>query len=184
MPLLFEGQSGKMILPIPRPGRTNKAINISGWITRQIDILKKKWPHTKIIFRGDSQFCSHGFMDWVRENRRKQVRFITGLAGNVKLLEKVAPWVAEAKACYRQTGEEIKQFHSFLYQAKSWKYQEIVVVKIEVGPLGDNICFIVTNILHGTSREKYSVLYCEKGQLRTLDQGTQGGALGRQDVLP
>ena len=66
--LLFEGQSGKMILPILRPGRTNKAINISGWLTRLIDILKKKWPHTKIIFRGDSQFCSHEFMDWVKDN--------------------------------------------------------------------------------------------------------------------
>ncbi len=30
--LLFEGQSGKMILPILRPGRTNKSINISGWL--------------------------------------------------------------------------------------------------------------------------------------------------------
>lgn len=173
--LLFEGQSGKMILPILRPGRTNKAINISGWLVRLITILKKKWPHTKIIFRGDSQFCSHDFMDWVRDNKQKQVRFITGLAGNVKLLEKVAPWVAEAKAYYKETGKEIKVFHSFLYKAKPWKYQELVVVKIEVGPLGDNIRFIVTNILHGTSREKYSVMYCDRGNcelwIRELKEG-------------
>lgn len=173
--LLFEGQSGKMILPILRPGRTNKAINISGWLVRLITILKKKWPHTRIIFRGDSQFCSHDFMDWVRENRQKQVRFITGLSGNVKLLERVAPWVAEAKACYKETGKEIKQFHSFLYKAKSWKYQELVVVKIEVGSMGDNIRFIVTNILHGTSREKYSVMYCDRGNcelwIRELKEG-------------
>ena len=34
--LLFEGQSGKLILPILRPGRTNKSINISGWLIRLI----------------------------------------------------------------------------------------------------------------------------------------------------
>ena len=113
--LLFEGQSGKMILPILRPGRTNKSINISGWLIRLITLLRKKWPGVKIIFRGDSQFCSHQFMDWVRDNRQKQVRFITGLAGNVKLLEKVAPWVEQAKAHYKQTGQEIRQFHSFLH---------------------------------------------------------------------
>ena len=48
-------------------------------------------------------------------------------------------------------------------------------MKIEVGPLGDNIRFIVTNIMHGSSREKYSVMYCDRGNcelwIRELKEG-------------
>ena len=40
--LLFEGRSGKLILPILRPGRGNKAINISGLLKRLITKLRKK----------------------------------------------------------------------------------------------------------------------------------------------
>lgn len=79
--LLFEGRSGKLILPILRPGRGNKAINISGLLKRLITKLRKKWKHTQIIVRGDSHFCSHDFMDWATE-QQDGIHFITGLAGH------------------------------------------------------------------------------------------------------
>ena len=62
--LLFEGRSGKFILPILRPGWGNKAINIAGLLKRLILKLRKKWKHTQIIVRGDFHFYSHDFMDW------------------------------------------------------------------------------------------------------------------------
>ena len=80
--LLFEGRSGKLILPILRPGRGNKAINISGLLKQLITKLRKKWKHTQITVRGDSHFCSHDFMDWATE-QQDGIHFITGLAGNV-----------------------------------------------------------------------------------------------------
>lgn len=80
--LLFEGRSGKLILPIFRLGRGNKAINISGLLKRLITKLRKKWKHTQIIVRGDAHFCSHDFMDWATE-QQDGIHFITGLAGNV-----------------------------------------------------------------------------------------------------
>ena len=67
MPLvIFDGMNGKLILPLLRPGRRNKSLNIFGILRRVIEYLHKAWPHTIIELRGDSHFCSHEFMDWAR----------------------------------------------------------------------------------------------------------------------
>ncbi len=116
--LLFEGRSGKLILPILRPGRGNKAINIAGLLKRLILKLRKKWKHTQVIFRGDSHFCSHDFMDWVTD-RQDGIHFITGLAGNVKLKSISERWLQSATDSYEATGEEVRTFHSFMYKAGS-----------------------------------------------------------------
>ena len=142
--LLFEGRSGKLILPVLRPGRGNKAINIAGLLKRLILKLRKKWKHTQIIVRGDSHFCSHDFMDWATD-RQDGIHFISGLAGNVKLKRKSANWLDTAIASYEATGEEVRIFHSFMYKASSWKHQQRVVVKIEVNNLGTNVRYVVTD---------------------------------------
>lgn len=145
MPLqLFEGRSGKLILPILRPGQGNKAINISDLLKQLITKLHKKWKHTQIIVRGDSHFCSHDFMDWATE-QQDGIHFITGLAGNVKLQKITAHWLDTAVASYKTTGEEVRMFHSFTYKADSWKHPQMVVVKIEVNSLGTNVRYVVTD---------------------------------------
>lgn len=65
MPLLiYEGLSGKMILPILRPGRRNKSLNVSKILIHIIKKPHRVWPNCRIELRGDSHFCSHGLMDW------------------------------------------------------------------------------------------------------------------------
>ncbi len=75
--VIFDGMNGKLILPLLRPGRRNKSLNIFGILRRVIEYIHKEWPHTIIELRGDSHFCSHEFMDWVKTHL--YVRFITGL---------------------------------------------------------------------------------------------------------
>ena len=82
MPLMvFEGYSGKMILPLLKPGRKNKAVSFEDTILWLIACLREVWPKTVIMVRGDSHFCSHELMDWATLYDRK-VLFITGLARN------------------------------------------------------------------------------------------------------
>ena len=82
MPLMvFEGHSGKMILPLLKPGRSSKAASFEDTILWLIACLREAWPETIITVRGDSHFCSHELMDWASLNDRK-VFFITGLARN------------------------------------------------------------------------------------------------------
>ena len=165
--LLFEGRSGKLILPILRPGRGNKAINISGLLKQLITKLRKKWKHTQIIVRGDSHFYSHDFMDWATE-QRDGIHFITGLAGNVKLRKITSHWLDTAVASYKTTGEEVRMFHSFMYKADSWKHPQRVVVKIEVNSLGTNVRYVVTDFKGQRSSFIYSECYCDRGRMEQM----------------
>ena len=56
--------NGKMVLPLLRPGRHNKSLNIFGILRKVCEYLRKVWPHTVIELRDNSHFCSLEFMDW------------------------------------------------------------------------------------------------------------------------
>ena len=56
MPLLiFEGISGKMILPLLRYGRRNKTTNITAILIRLIERMRHHWKNTQFLIRGDKQ---------------------------------------------------------------------------------------------------------------------------------
>jgi len=178
MPLfIFEGISGKMILPLLRPGRRNKSTNIYKILRRLIKRLRKVWKHTEFIVRGDSHFCCHELMDWNEEqfaecqkfmgwaNEQRSVYFITGLTGNKKLSEITKAWVKGAEESFSKHKQPICFFKTFMYQAGSWKYPQRVIVKMEVNEKGTNVRYIVTNFKHNNSRFLYQELYCGRGQM-------------------
>ena len=129
MPLvIFDGMNGRMILPMLRPGRRNKSLNIFGILRRIIDYLHKQWPHTVIELRGDSHFCSHEFME--RATTQCFVRFTTGLSSNAVLLKKIDKPLRRARNDYKKDRQNIKRYYSFEYKAKSWEHSQRVVAKI------------------------------------------------------
>jgi hypothetical protein len=178
MPLfIFEGISGKMILPLLRPGRRNKSTNIYKILRRIILRLRKVWKHTEFIVRGDSHFCCHELMDWNEEqfiesqkfihwtSQQRGVYFITGLTGNKALSARTKEWVEMAKQRFNEHKQPICFFKTFVYQAGSWKYPQRVIVKIEVNQKGVNVRYIVTNFKHHNSRFLYQELYCGRGEM-------------------
>jgi len=178
MPLfIFEGQSGKLILPLLRPGRRNKSANIFKILRRIINRLRKAWKHTQFIVRGDAHFCCHELMDWNEDHfvesqefvqwacNQRDVYFITGLTGNKALSARTEEWVKMAEESFKKTGQPVRFFKTFMYQAGSWKYAQRVIVKIEYNEKGKNVRYIVTNFTHGNSRFLYQELYCGRGQM-------------------
>jgi hypothetical protein len=178
MPLfIFEGISGKMILPLLRPGRRNKSNNIYKILRRLINYLRRVWKHTQIIVRGDSHFCCHELMDWNQErfndcedfvnwtNKQRGVYFITGLTRNSKLSQKTEVWVENAKASFAKHKQPICFFKTFMYQAGTWKHWQRVIVKIEVTGKGANTRYIVTNFEHRNSAFLYQTVYCGRGEM-------------------
>jgi len=164
MPLfVFEGISGKMILPLPGPGRRNKSTNIFGILRRLISKMRKHWKNTRFIVRGDAHFCSKEFMD--RAEEKDYVEFVFGLTGNQVLSGKTKKWVQKAQEKYKKTNEDIQFFRSFHYQAGSRKTPQRVVVKIEVNSKGTNIRYIVTGFKHASSRFLYRHSYCGRGTM-------------------
>ena len=164
MPLLiFEGISGKMILPMLRTGRRNKSTNIHGILRRLIGMMRRHWKKTRFIVRGDAHFCSKEFMDWVVG--KEHVKFVFGLTGNQVLNKRVKPWLDKALKAYSENGEEVRLFRQFTYRAGSWEHAKRVIVKIEVNHRGPNVRFIVTNLEHPNSRFIYESPYCGRGTM-------------------
>ncbi|MCD8385548.1 MAG: IS1380 family transposase [Bacteroidales bacterium] len=161
MPLLIFGSlTGKLILPVLRPGRRNKSINVGKLIIKLILALHAAWPHTKILFRGDSHFCCHEFMDWARD--KKYVSFTTGLAANSILLGRAAKQMERAREQYSETHRLVRTYASFTYRAQSWLYEQRVICKVEVSDMGENIRFIVTSNMSLEPKPCY-LSYCQRG---------------------
>jgi len=172
MPLhVYEGISGKLITTILKPGRRSKSVNVFAVMKRIIDYLRKHWPKTVIVFRGDSHFCSREVMDYVHDLPR--VEFITGLTGNAVLNKCAQMTVESAQRSYESSQKPVKRYHSFMYKAGSWAYAERVVVKVEVTSMGTNVRFIVSS-LNTRAKALYEQGYCARGaaELRIKDHKT------------
>lgn len=167
MPLfIFEGYSGRLIVPILRPGRVNKRLNVYGIIKRLVERLRKTWPNTKITIRGDAMFCSHQMFEWV--DKQKNVHYCVGITGNsaMKNNGQVIRLLAKAKNQYNLTKKNIRLFGQFYYRAKSWSQPRWVIVKVEYNSLGSNIRYIVSDITprnRDHSKEIYENVYCKRG---------------------
>ena len=164
MPLhIYEGLSGKLITTILKPGRRNKQNNVASLLKKIVRHLRKQWPGTMIIIRGDSHFASKDFMHWC--DSQPLAGYITGLSGNKKLHQLAAVTIASAEREFKQYGKPVKRYHSFMYQAGSWDTPQKVVVKVEVSPMGTNIRYIVTNLTQIKSKELYEKGYCARGAM-------------------
>lgn len=103
--LLFDGRSGKLILPILRPGRGNKAINISGLLKRLITTLRKKWKHTQITVRGTP--ISAPATSWTgRQGNRMASTSLRDLPGIPFVHVQGRFLEASAKGCCQNRGQQ------------------------------------------------------------------------------
>jgi hypothetical protein len=170
MPLhIYEGLSGKLITTLLKPGRRSKNINTYGILKRLITFLRKSWKNTIIVVRGDGHFCCSELMDWAEG--QKGVRFLTGLTGNSVLKKMSETTIKSAEQEYQQYGKPVKRYHSFEYQADTWKNSQRVIVKVEVSSMGTNIRYIVTDMREYRSKNLYEIGYCARGgmELRIKD---------------
>ena len=145
MPLLvYEGDSGRPILPLLHPVRTNKSLNVWGILRRLIERIHRAWPACRIQMHGDSHFCSHGFMDRVSQGQTF-VDFITGITPNTVLLKNIGKPLRRWQKAFDSDKRPTCHYYSFKYRAGAWKHEQRVVAKIEFTNLDRNIRFIVTS---------------------------------------
>ena len=186
MPLMvFEGYSGRLILPLLKPGRRNKTANVFDTLQWLIEAIRAAWPKVTITVRGDSHFCSHELMDWVTGTLQRGIFFVTGLSANSVLMEKpiVKHLTEKVRHDYELFGHSVREFGEFTYKAGSWTYYQRVVVKVEMTEKGGqpNIRFIVSNIRNVEARPLYETTYCQRGKdelyIRQFKEGVKGERL-------
>ena len=166
MPLfIFEGQTGKLITSILRPGKRPNGKQIRAIIKRIIKRIRKVWPTIGILFRGDSHFATPRLYSWCDKHN---VYYILGLSKNSILKEQAKSTLTAAHRRYKTFGEKARVFKELPYQASSWHRPLRVVIMAEVSERGENLRFIVTNLEHERPSFLYQTAYCSHGQMENF----------------
>ncbi len=163
MPLhVYEGLSGKLITAILKPGKRSDGKQMFSIVKRVVRYLHERWPHTLIIFRGDSHFAYPEVMDYI-ENA-DMTMYVVGLSTNSVLKKEAGPHIDRAKTEYEKSKEKVTLFHSFHYQAGTWSDPRRVVAKVEISEQGENIRFIVSDMRQAKAAVLYKEIYCARGE--------------------
>ena len=155
---VFCGQA--MLACYLRPSKIDGAKHAAAVIKLLVTRLRKVWPTTRFIVRGDSGFCRRLLLHWCE---RSGVGYIIGLARNARLHALVEFAEASLADSYKASGTKQRLIGEFSYAAKSWRHERRVITRLEYGSQGTNPRFIVTN-LQGDAIQLYDQLYCQRGE--------------------
>jgi hypothetical protein len=155
-----------------RPGTRPPGAENAMILIRLLSYLRRHWPHTHILVRGDSHFATPEVIDVITSSRWTD--FVFGLAGNAVLLRQAAPALQEARRlhhqrvalahAHRQTPPPSSRLYDeFVYAAGSWAQPWRGILKAEVMRAGDNPRFVVTSLEAPTPQMLYEDLYCARG---------------------
>lgn len=138
----FEAQSGCLLSARLRPGNASASEGIDVELKRLVPIVKRRFPKTQISYRADAGSATPKIYDTLES---LEVLYAIGIGTNAVFQRRTARWLKRAKRKYARSHKTVRVFYSFRHRARSWPKQRKIVVKIEVGPLGTNLRFVVTN---------------------------------------
>lgn len=158
-----------------RPSNIDASAGSVQELTRIVAQIRRRWPDTRIVIRGDSGFCRESIMSWCEENG---IGYVFGLARNTRLVAAIAQAMEQARAVYEQTGSPARVYRDFRYRTlKSWSCSRRVVGKAQYLPKGPNPRFVVTNLPadQAGASHLYETLYCARGDMENRIKEQQLG---------
>jgi len=163
MPLhVYEGLSGKLITTILKP-TVMKGPAVLSVLRRLVDRLRKEWPQTVIVFRGDSHFSKPEVMDFIESV--PNCMHVTGLKTNEVLKRLAAPVIEETERLFEQGDEsKVELYYSLRYKAGSWRGERRVIVKVDVTSKGTNVRYVVTDMEEARAQTLYQKIYCSRAR--------------------
>jgi DDE family transposase len=163
--VLFDGERGQLVSVVLRPGNVHAARGAMGVLRRVISRLKRRFPHTQIVVRGDSAFAVPRVLRMVEELNRELggIAYVIGLAQNAVLLRSGAAALSEARRRFQAAKQPVQNFDAFAYAAEGWPQERHVVMKAEVNEHGANPRFVVTSLAEFAPALLYHA-YCGRGR--------------------
>jgi Transposase DDE domain group 1 len=163
--VIFDGERGQLVSMGLRPGTAHAARGAMGVLRRIIQRLKRRFPQTQLVVRGDSAFAVPRLLRVVEELNRVWggIAYVVGLAQKAVLLRSGAAALSEARRRFLATKQTGQHFEAFPYAAESWPQTRHVVMKAEVSEHGANPRFVVTSLAEFAPALLYHA-YCERGQ--------------------
>jgi hypothetical protein len=167
---IYHVASGTPVAAILRPARTPKGSEVCTVIKHVSKRLRRHWPKTRLVWRGDSHYGRVEAMDWAEDHGAD---YIFGLAGNAALDALVAETAVNLRFYHAMSRKpKLRTYVSFLYQAGSWRRPRKVVARLECSLQPSetgmrqevDIRYVVTS-LKGSARHLYETVYCQRGQM-------------------
>jgi hypothetical protein len=164
---LYEGESGKLIATVLRPGKVPTAREILGLLKRVVRRIRKRWPRMRLMLRADSHHTKPEVLEWLES---KGIDYVLAYAPNEALERECRSQITEARRTFQSrisAGEkqvEVRRFHSFANQARSWEKQRRVVARIAVTKLGVDIRYVVTSFQNANAKGLYETVYCRRAK--------------------
>lgn len=161
-PMIVLDGDGRPVTALLRPAKRPSGREIRAFLRRLLRALRRHWPHTRILLRGDSHYATPEVLDWCRA---EGVDYILGVGTTSTLRAHVRSLEASTLARYQAAPAEGKQRRckEFYDAAASWSRCERIIARVEAGAMGCDTRFVVTN-LAGNGRTLYEKLYCRRGQ--------------------
>jgi hypothetical protein len=134
-------------------------------IARIVAQIRRRWPRTRILLRGDSGFAREALMAWCEANH---VDFLFGLARNERLEAAIKTELMLASLDSLRTGKAARRFKDFMWSTlDSWSRSRRVVGKAEVTGGDANPRFVVTSLKAAEigAQHLYEVIYCARGEM-------------------
>src|SRR4030081_2464600 len=175
---IYHVTSSTPVATILRPARTPKGTEVRTVIKHVTKRLRKHWPNTRIVWRGDSHYGRVEAMEWAEDDGTD---YIFGLAGNATLDALVAETADNLRFHHAKSSQaKLRTYASFMYQAGSWTRPRKVVARLECSLQPDtggttsngmrqevDIRYVVTS-LKGSAQHLYENVYCQRGQMENL----------------
>jgi len=175
---IYHVASGTPVVAILRPARTPKGTEVRTVIKHVTKRLRKHWPNTRIVWRGDGHY---GRVEEMERAENDGTDYIFGLAGNPALDALMAETADNLRFHHARSNQtKLRTYASFFYQAGSWDRARKVVARLECSLQPDgregtatgmrqevDIRYVVTS-LEGTAQHLYEDVYCQRGQMENL----------------
>ena len=150
-----------------RPANIDASYGSLDELKRIVPQIRAAWPRTRILLRGDSDFCRDEIMAWCE---KEGIDYVFGLPRNSRLCRRIAKAMHKSRRRCAATKKPSRRFRQFRYQTrKSWSRKRRVVAKAEwlPGQRGDNPRFVVTGLPKNRvdARDLYENLYCARGDM-------------------
>jgi Transposase DDE domain group 1 len=160
--VVFDGE-GRFVTAVLRPGKRPSGVEVRGLVRRLVGAIRAHWPKVEILLRADSHYAAPEVFDWCRANR---VDWLFGLAPTAALCRHVMALEKSTAERFKLAPSrgKLRRFMQFYDAAESWSRVERIIARLEVGPEGTDIRFIVTNLEGGRAKHIYERLYCARGQ--------------------
>jgi hypothetical protein len=169
---IFEGLSGALVTACLRPGTRPPGRAKALIVVRRLAFLRRHWPQTPILVRGDSHCATPAVLAVLAPRHRMDCVF--GLAGHPVLLRHATPVIQEARRLHQQRTTLAQAHHvrppdsrrlyaAFTYGAASWAQPWRVILTAAVMAAGDHPRFVVTSLAAPTPQCVYEDISGARG---------------------